>query len=213
MNKTPRTLTVALALTLSVGLAACGSEAEPETSTPDTTASAEDTAPADDTASDAPTTDDAAATSDDAAATTDDAAGTAAGDLTALGLAAIDTAIAETDGVAYEIDDLDDDGTWEVDVRVGDRSVEVKVTADGTEVVATEDDDLDEDDRAALDIATITLSDAITLAVDEVGGVLDDAELETDDGTAYWEVTVDTDAKDDIEVKVSLDGEILEIDN
>lgn len=244
MNTSKRlTVTTALALTLSLGLTACGDD-EPTVETPadepgstapaesgsdDTT---EDDAPAtgeetsdgasdDDATSDEETADDAGddATSDDAG-TTDDGGtaapgGDAADDLTAIAILAIDTAEAEAGGTAYEIDDQDEDGTWEVDVQVEDRSVEVTVSADGTQVVETEDDDLDDEDRAALDAATITLTEAIELAVNEVGGVLDDAELEgEDDGDPHhWEVSVDTDENDDIEVHISVTGEVLGTDN
>ena len=81
----------------------------------------------------------------------------------------------------------------------------MKVSADGKSVVESEDDDLDDDDRAGLDAASITLSDAIMTAIDEKGGVLDDAELEEENGTHYWEVTVDgTDSGDDVEVKIGV---------
>lgn len=126
---------------------------------------------------------------------------------------AIAAAEDEAGGTAYEIDDQEQDGSWEVDVAVGDRSVEVTVDADGA-VTRTDDDDLDGDDRAGLDAATITLVEAIELAIGEVGGVLDDAELEEDDGTHYWEVSLDgTDRGDDVEVKVSVTGEVLETDD
>ncbi|USQ78912.1 hypothetical protein NF556_14935 [Ornithinimicrobium faecis] len=225
------TVTTALALTLSLGLTACGDD-EPDVETPADEPAA--TAPAetgsddaDDTADDTTATDDAGAstpgdaaddTSDDANPTDDAGASSpgddAAGDLTAVALVAIGTAEAEAGGTAYEIDDQDDDGTWEVDVRVDDRSVEVTVSEDGTQVVETEDDDLDDEDRAALDASTITLAEAIELAVAEAGGVLDDAELEgEDDGQPHhWEVSVDTDEQDDIEVLVGVDGEILGTD-
>lgn len=223
-NKTRLSLTTALALTLTLGLGAC-SDDEPELEAPSVSAPDQteddqaddeqtDDAAADDT--DDETTDDAAAGTDDDA---DDQAGATgdagAGDLTAIALTAIGTAEAEAGGTAYEIDDQDEDGTWEVEVRVEDRSIEVTVSADGTQVVGTEEDDLDDEDRAALDAATITLSDAIELAVNEVGGVLDDAELEgEDDGEPHhWEVTVDTDDQDDIEVRISVDGEVIGTDS
>ncbi|WP_256839662.1 PepSY domain-containing protein [Ornithinimicrobium faecis] len=200
------TVTTALALTLSLGLTACGDD-EPDVETPADEPAA--TAPAETGSDDADDTADDATATDDAGASTpgDDPAG----DLTAIALVAIGTAEAEAGGTAYEIDDQDDDGTWEVDVRVDDRSVEVTVSEDGTQVVETEDDDLDDEDRAALDASTITLAEAIELAVAEVGGVLDDAELEgEDDGQPHhWEVSVDTDEQDDIEVLVGVDGEIL----
>lgn len=215
-NSQRLTLTTALALTLTLGLAACG-EGEPDTSTPaeqpGATAPAETGEATTDDATDGATDD--AATTDGGAATDDDATtGDAGADLTALGLTAIATAEAETGGTAYEIDDLDDDGTWEVDVRVDDHSVEVTLSQDGTEVLETEQDDLDDDDRAALDAATITLSDAIELAVAEVNGVLDDAELEgEDDGRPHhWEVSVDTAERDDVEVLISVTGEVLGTD-
>ena len=212
MNRTTH-LTLALALTASLGLAACDTDDtdEPDATVGDSTPAAttdETTGPMDD--DDATDTDDLTADVDEVTGT-GGAAPSPGDDLTAVALTAVATAEAETDGTAYEIDDQDDDGTWEVDVRVDDRSVEVTVAADGTAVESTEDDDLDDDDRAALDAATITLAEAVELAVAEVGGVLDDAELEEEDGSFFWEVTLDgTESGDDVEVKVSVTGEILQ---
>lgn len=212
MNRTKR-LTLALALTASIGLAACDTD---DTDEPDATVGDNTPAATTDGATDAMDDDDATGT-DAVTADADDATGTGGvapppgDDLTAVALTAVATAEAETGGTAYEIDDQDDDGTWEVDVRVDDRSVEVTVAADGTAVEGTEDDDLDDDDRAALDAATITLAEAVELAVAEVGGVLDDAELEEEDGSFFWEVTLDgTGSGDDVEVEVSVTGEILQ---
>lgn len=197
------TVTTVLALTLSLGIAAC-SEDDPTVEPPATDPSASTT---EDAAPDEATADDA--TPDQGSAETS-GAGEATGDLTTTALTAIGTAEAEAGGTAYEIDDQDADGTWEVDVRVEDRSVEVTVSADGSRVERTEEDDLDDDDRAALDAATITLAEAIELAVSEAGGVLDDAELEgEDDGRPHhWEVTVDTGGTE-TEVLVDVAGEIL----
>lgn len=213
--KTTKTtaLTAAFALALTLGLGACSDD---DADTPTQPAVQETT---DDQATDEQTTDDGVdATGDDAGATATDEAGAGTGsgdtaDITAQALDAIAAAEEASGGVAYEIDDQEDDGSWEVDVAVDDRSVEVTVDANGT-VVRTDDDDLDDDDRAGLAAATITLTEAIELAVAEVGGHLDDAELEEDDGQHYWEVSVDgTDQGDDIEVKVSVTGQILGIDN
>ena len=135
--------------------------------------------------------------------------------LTALALSAIATAEDEVGGTAYAIDDQDDDGTWEIDLRVGDRSHEVTVAQDGASgVEKNEEDDLDDDDRAGLDAATITIAEAIEIAIDEVGGVLDDAELGEDDGRHSFEVTLDgTDRGDDVDVKIDVaTGEVIEID-
>ena len=205
-------LTIALALSATLGLAACGSDDDvtgPGVSagTTDAVATAEETG--DD--------DDSLASEDPATGTTEDGTGGAvppgAEDVTSLALAAVATAETETAGIAYEIDDQDDDGTWEVDVRAGDRSVEVTVSPDGTTVESTEEDDLDAEDRDALDAASITVVEAIEIAVGEVGGVLDDVELDEEDGPYAWEVTLDgTDSGDDVEVLVSVTGEVLRTD-
>jgi uncharacterized membrane protein YkoI len=115
--------------------------------------------------------------------------------------AVIDTAEAHADATAYEIDQ--EDTSTDVDVAVGDRSVEVTVSADGTEVVGTEEDELDADDRQALAEATVTLADAIATAVVQVPGTLDDAALDEDGGTVVWEVTV-IETGDDVEVFVDV---------
>ncbi|WP_134772636.1 PepSY domain-containing protein [Ornithinimicrobium flavum] len=210
MTKTT-SLTIALALSATLGLAACGSDDDvtgPGVSagTTDAVATADETGDDDSTGSDDPAT----GTTE---GSTSGAVPPGAEDVTSLALAAVATAETETAGIAYEIDDQDDDGTWEVDVRAGDRSVEVTVSPDGTTVESTEEDDLDAEDRDALDAASITVVEAIEIAVGEVGGVLDDVELDEEDGTYAWEVTLDgTDSGDDVEVLVSVTGEVLRAD-
>lgn len=196
MTKTTLLLPVSAAL-LALALTGCGQADGDEDGTGSGVTlepSADATTSADDaTTDDAPTDD----------ATTDGATATADGDVTAAGLAAISTAEGEVGGVAYTVDDSDDDGTWEVDVRTGSTSVEVTVAADGT-VSRTEEDDLDADDVAAIDAATVTLAEAIGAAVDETGGVLDDAELSDDDGAVHYEVSVR--GADGAEVDVHVDA-------
>lgn len=193
MTRTRPHLTAALALTLALGLSACGGD---DSSLDGVNADA----PVDMTTDDAGATDDATsdqAASTDAAASTGTAA--AADDVTAAALAAIGTAEDAVGGTAYEIDDQDGDGTWEVEVAVGDRSHEVTVSADGAQVVGTpEEDGLDADDAAALEAAQATLAGAVGTAVDEVGGVLDGASLDEEDGSHRFEVELNrTDGGDD----------------
>ena len=74
---------------------------------------------------------------------------------------------------------------------------------------------LDDDDRDGLEAAEITVGDAIKAGLDEVDGTFDDVELEEEDGSHYWEVTVDsTDSGDDVEVKIDVtDGEVISVDD
>ncbi|SKC81128.1 Uncharacterized membrane protein YkoI [Krasilnikoviella flava] len=109
---------------------------------------------------------------------------------TAAGLLAIATAEKKAGGTAFAIDDPDRDNTWEIGVATGKISVEVEVSADGTEVVGTRDDDLDADDRQAIADAKFSITQAIERTVATSGGDLDDAELDEDDGRFQWSVTV-----------------------
>lgn len=109
---------------------------------------------------------------------------------------AIEAAEAETGGTTYEVDDQDRDGSWEIDLAKDGTSIEVKVSADG-KVTDRETDDLDDDDRTALDSAKVTITEAIEQALAEADGAFDDAELEEENGTYYWKVSVDTDTDSD----------------
>lgn len=211
MNLTARRAAAApLALSVLLAVAACASG--DDASDADSTSMTGSVASA--------SSDDPPSASDDSAAPAEDGSTASAGGAeggpggsatarTAAGLAAVPTAEQAAGGVAYEIDDQDDDGTWQVDVRTGDTTVEVTVSADGTTALDQKNDDLDDDDKAGLDAATITLGEAIQKAVDEVGGALDDAELDEENGQHYWKVSVDTNQQDDVEVQVSVTGEIL----
>lgn len=193
--RTRTSFTAVALLALAAPLVACGEDTPPE-SQPAITSG---TRPATDGAT---TSDDggAPATGDDATdATTEDV------------YAAIGLAESEAGGTAFEVD-REDDGTegWEVSVAVGDEEVDVDVDLAGTEVLGTDrDDDLDDDERAALAAATITLADAIRTALAEVDGVLDDVELDEEDGTGVWEVSVGDDTEVYIDVAT---GDVLRVD-
>ncbi|MEL7977645.1 PepSY domain-containing protein [Isoptericola sp. F-RaC21] len=180
-NRTARRLAVptALALTLGLTLTACADDAG-DGAAP----TGEATTSASDDGATSPATDD---TTDDGASPS---ASAAPEHRTAAGLLAIATAEKKAGGTAFAIDDPDRDTTWEVDVATGKISVEVEVSADGTEVVGTRDDDLDADDRRALADARFSISQAIERTVAKTGGDLDDAELDEDDGRYHWSVTV-----------------------
>lgn len=134
------------------------------------------------------------------------------GDRTTAGLNAIATAERATGGTAYAIDDEDDDNSWEVDVATSNGTTEVDVDATGAHVLSTKDDDDRDDNRRLLDQVSVPLAAAITTAVTEVPGVLDEAELD-DNRTLTWEITVDT--RDRSEVEVAIDaatGSVLGVD-
>lgn len=214
MTMTRTAVSASAALALALTLSACGGETPADGGSPVTASSTTSSSPSS-TASASPTdspSDDAGSSSPtDGASSGGTDGGTATGDRTASGLAAIAAAESETGGVAYAIDDSDDDGGWEVDVRTGDTSVEVRIGSDGT-VFGTEPDDLDADDRQVLDTVTITLAQAIEAAVAETAGVLDDADLSDDDDRGTVEVTVDTADRTDVDVHLDPStGEVLRV--
>lgn len=117
---------------------------------------------------------------------------TGGGDLTATdrdAVRAITTAEADAGGRAFELDT--DDGQWQVHVGVGDREVEVRVSADGSRAESSDDSDgLDADDAAALAATTTTLADAIRIAATRASGGarIEEATLEQDGGSPVWKV-------------------------
>lgn len=183
---------------------------------------------ADDSATDDSATDDAATedatTSDDTASddatddadSTDDATGPAqpeaAGDVPPV-LAAIALAEAEIGGIAYELDE--DDGRWEIDVVVGEESTEVTVDATGTEVLGTSTDSrISDRELAALDVAVIGIGEAIGIALAEVGGEVEDVDLDYDGDRHLWEIEIDIPGSDDVTVEIDvITGEIVRIDD
>lgn len=124
---------------------------------------------------------------------------------------AIGTAQSEVGGEAIEID-FDDDNEWEVKVVQDGQSTEVTLPADGGSVTEQDDpDSLDSDDQREFDAAQISLADALTTATEEHPGNIDDAELETEDGTVVYKVDLYVGA-DNSELSVYVDaanGEII----
>ena len=211
MKKITKLAVLAVSGALAISLSACGDD---ETTTQSPAVTVEETTVAETTPEDA-TTDDA--TADDTAGeqtsateeSTDDNTAAPAGemdDLTTTALQAVKTAEAEVGGEAYELDDQDRDGTWEVDVMTADGAFEVKVADDGVTVVDVENEDMDADERAALENSAISLVEAVEKAHAEFGGVLDDVELEEEDGRWYWEISFE--GRDDVYVNLS-DGGIV----
>ncbi|WEV77749.1 hypothetical protein O9K63_14305 [Janibacter cremeus] len=111
-------------------------------------------------------------------------------------LAAIEAAVAEAGGTAYEIEESDDDGIWEVEVAEGVHGValEVKPNHDVTE---HEEFGLHPEAREGLDQAEIGLGSAVETAMSEVDGSFDETRLIEIDGQHYWKVTVDTAATEE----------------
>ncbi|GAA1421417.1 PepSY domain-containing protein [Agrococcus citreus] len=195
------TLLTALALSGALALASCSST--PQIDDPSETATAP-TATAETSESSSPS--ETASASPDATQ-----GGDAAGPGIEGAIAAIELAESETGATAFEIDDEDDDASWEVDLADGTEQITVLVSGDGASVVSTErEGDVDDDDRAALDAAGISLVEAIEAAAAEAGdAAFDDASLEDDSDGPAWEVSF----RDEIEVHVSVaDGSILRVD-
>jgi len=127
-------------------------------------------------------------------------------------LAAVDRAVADQGGQAFEVDD-DDGGTWEVHLAVGAEEVEVRVSADGGQILSTDREGaLDATDRAGLDAAgDFTLAQALRTAIAEYGGTtaVEEVTISDDDGAFAWEVTF----ADDVEVYLDIaTGALLRVE-
>lgn len=190
----------AIALSIGLTLTACSDDTPDEAPTDTSSATADASgSPADggtDGASEEPT---------------DDAEGI--GDPTTTALAAVATAEAETGGVAFAIDADDAATSWQVDVAADGGTVEVTVDEAGTEVLSTTSDDLDAADGDALDGANVGLAEAIQRVVGQSGGTVEEADLETGDGAARWNVSVRTQDDTDEDHLVDLaDGSVTQGD-
>lgn len=124
----------------------------------------------------------------------------------ASALAAIDFAEAELGGIAHKIDDEDNNRSWEIKLLLPDGShVEAEVDRDATQVLRTENEDSD-----ITQAPPTTIQEAINAAFAHLPGVLDDAELDREDGRLVWEVEFDQTARGD-DVDVYLDATTLEV--
>ncbi|WP_156697684.1 PepSY domain-containing protein [Nocardioides sp. Leaf285] len=187
-----RSLAVAAVVPLALGLAACG---DSDDDNDDVTAPAP-TATVTETASASPSTDSSDDASDDAS--TGGSTG-GSGDERAL-LAAAATAVGSVQGSTLFSIDRDDAGGWEITVVDG-QGVEndVVVSADGSSVErgpdVDQDDADDQDDLAErqqlLNDVQVDYRQAVEAARGEVaGGVVEDVDLDLENGAAEWEVQV-----------------------
>lgn len=113
--------------------------------------------------------------------------------------AAIDAALAAySDGIVVTVDREDDSETYDIDVVQGEQVLELEVGADGT-VREDEREGDDDDDVAKAQAATVTAADAIRQALEQhPDGVLDEAELDEDDGVLRWEINLDDADRNDL---------------
>ncbi len=153
---------------------------------------------------------DATTEQDDGGASSADEAPAGAGSDQADLLSAIDLAESETGGVAFELDE-DDGGTWEIHVADGEDELEVLISADGAEVLGVEPDGrLSGDDRQALDVAALTLAEAVQAAAEHATGLVDSVDLDEEDGMFAWEVSF----TDDTEVYIDVqNGEVVKVES
>lgn len=128
---------------------------------------------------------------------------------------AIELAEATAGGTAFEVERTDaaGDRVWEVSVAVDGAEIEVLVSLDGAQVLGSRPDGaLSPDERAALDAATVTIAEAISTALAEVEGVLDEVDLERHGDGYAWEVGIDHGDGQDTDVYVDVaSGEVLAV--
>lgn len=105
--------------------------------------------------------------------------------------AAIDAVLAtHSGGIVTDIDREDGRVAYDIDVVVGNEVLELEVDADGS--IREDEREGDDDDVAEARAATVTAADAIRQALEQVqGGVLDEAELDEDDGMIKWDIDLD----------------------
>lgn len=126
-------------------------------------------------------------------------------------LSAADVAAAALDAVPGDVVGLDidrGDGDAEVTVlRTDGTGAEVRVNLRTGEADRVRDEDLDTEEQTA---PAVSATDAMTIALEEAGGSIDDMELDTEDGIRVWEVKVISDGNEEFEIRIDADsGEVL----
>lgn len=133
----------------------------------------------------------------------------ASANLPEAGFVAVATAEAEVPGSKAVELDLNDDGTWQVEVILGERKHEFEISADGTQIVEREESDADSDDVYRLVQVKVELIEAVRIAMARYAGEFDEIDLTSEDGVIVWEISLDD--PDDVEVYVDVaSGEIVE---
>ncbi len=112
-----------------------------------------------------------------------------------LAIDAAEEAVPGTRAVDLDVDDADH---TQVFIEVTDGQTTTKVTVRGGVATPGETDSTDADDRAEYEAATVTMQEAITHALAEWPGMIDEIELETDDdtGTLRWDFEIEVDGRD-----------------
>lgn len=208
--KKSRILTAAgIATSAALFLSACN-DTQDDTTTVETTTATQAEATQEEGQNDTPDSaeegrEDAAAGDDDTDGTVtettvaDDAAG---GDDPVFG--AIDAVMAEhPEGIIISIDREDDTDAYEVDVVEGDEVFELNVAEDGT--VSEDDREHDGEDVSYAQDTSVSISDAIREALEQhQDGFVDEAELDEDNGTLSWEISLDDADRNDLtEVRIA----------
>ena len=118
------------------------------------------------------------------------------------------------DAQAFEIGREDSPASWEITVAADDREHQVYVSQDGEDVISQEEEGgLDSDDGEKLAQVRVPLDEGLATALETVNGTVDEAQLETEDGTTVWEVEIDEPDGNSVDVFVNVeDGSVLKID-
>lgn len=120
---------------------------------------------------------------------------------------ALTTAADELGGLAFDLSREDEDGEelWEVSVAVGDEQVDVLVSTDGASILEERDREaLDDEDRRLLDAASVAATEAAVIAAQDLGGTVEEVELDEDGDVVVWEVTLRT--TDGAETEATIDA-------
>ncbi|NMB22047.1 MAG: hypothetical protein GX983_01590, partial [Corynebacterium sp.] len=98
-----------------------------------------------------------------------------------------------------DIDREDDTEAYEIDVVVGEEVLELDVDTAAGEVRESDRDNDDAEDVRRAQEATVTISDAITQALEaHPDGVVDEASLEDEDGRLEWQIDLDDVERNDL---------------
>lgn len=123
----------------------------------------------------------------------------------------IEAALREVPGDVVGLSMDRDDGDAEVTILKEDGAgAEVTIDLASVEVLQVRDDNLDNEEQSA---PTVDIANAMTAALEEVNGSVEDADLGTHFGDLVWEITVVDPEGRDHDVKVNAEtGEVIDVE-
>ncbi len=129
-------------------------------------------------------------------------------------LAALQTAADSVSGQPFDVESGIRDGrdVWDVKVAVNGQEYELWISNDGSQIVDQEQHGSPDDDVETVGQAQTSALDALMAATQQHDGLLDEMEIDTDNGSLVWQIELDQPDGASIELTVDATNGAVTVD-